>query len=333
MDPIPYATPVARAPLERDRRGWLIAFGVLSVLLGMPPTLVAAFVAYGVARMVTYGIGRVGVLPNVVAYLAAVALVNGALGTLLIWTGVASIRCRRWARPVVVGVGVPTAVTSALAVSGFLQMSRDLRVMNATPNPPDVSDVVMPLLFMTVFGVVLPGVYVWFYSSDSVRRTLEAYDPQPSWTERSPLPVFVGCVTLFFAGLATGALAVGRSAPFFGEYVHGLVGGVLCVAAGVAMIVSAWLMYRGLIAGWWMAVIVVVGGFVSAIVTLCRLGVLVFYREGGISLADVSALGRSPTMSGVTPIVYVAIVMAISVGYLLWIRRHYRMRDAAPVGA
>jgi hypothetical protein len=307
---IPYATK-ARPELVNDRRGGLVAFGVVSILIGMPPALVSASMALVLARMLT--VGDPGGLPIVGAILA-VAVIAAAV---FIWTGVGSIRCRRWVRPVVLGIGWPTGVTSLLMAAGILIYANDRS---------DEGYVAFAVVIM-IFGVLLPAGYLGFYTSEAVRGTLAAYDPSPSWTEATPLPVFVGCVSLTMFGLLTMALAVLRATPVFGVYVTRVPGAGLAVLAGAAMIASAALMYAGWRWGWWLAMGVVSGGFASAMVTMGRLGMMEFYRHGGVSTWTLEDLDRSRAMTGATPLVFVGVVAAISVNYLLWIRPKIGVRD------
>jgi hypothetical protein len=296
-------------------------FGVVSILLGMPPTLVTALAGVGLVRLVIYG-GP----PIALAVLAALGLLNGAAATVLIWTGVDSIRCRRWVRPVVVALGWPTLVTSLLMAVGLILCAATYVPSGPTADP-DEGQPVLLIAFLVVFGVLGPVAFIVFYTLRSVRETLAAYDPSPSWTEATPLPVFVGCVSLVLFGLLTVAMSLVGAVPVFGTYVTGVAAVVLCIGAGAAMIASGVLMHLGRAWAWWMAAAVVVGGFASAIVTFCRLGIMEFYRRGRFNSFTLEEFGRVPAMSGITPIVFAAVVFAISMGYLLWMRRSVGPRE------
>jgi hypothetical protein len=221
-------------------------------------------------------------------------------------------------RPVVLGIGWPTLVTSLLMAAGILIYASERSEQGY------VAFAVMVL----IFGVLLPAGYLRFYTSAAVQETLAAYDPSPSWTEATPLPVFVGCVSLLLFGMLTMALSVIEATPVFGVYVTGVAGAALAVVAGGVMIGSAVGMYVGRRWGWWLAMGVVAGGFASAIVTLGRRGMMEFYRHGGLSPWTLDEMGRSRVMTGVTPVIFVGVVAAISVSYLLWIRLRVGEREA-----
>lgn len=323
--PIAYASLSARPPLANNRRGGLVALGIVSILLGVPSTLLTIGAALAIVRLLLYGGFGVGIL-----LLGVMGAVQLAAATLFIWTGVDSIRCRRWVRPVVIALGWPTLVTSALMVAGLILLASDPPpTPSGPPVDPDLAaQPVFAAVISFVFGVLVPATFLAFYTSKAVRETLAAYDPRPSWTERAPLPVFVGSASLVLFGLFTVALAVVGAAPLFGVYVTGPAAALLCVAAGAVMIASAILLFRGRASGWWLALGVVVAGFTSAIVTFARLGMIEFYRHGS-HMADADEIRRSPSLTGVTPIVFVAIVFAISVGYLIWMRK-WLTADTSP---
>src|SRR6059058_1663057 len=100
IDPIPYATPVGATQLRRNRRGGLIAFGVLSILIGSLPALFASLGLFVIFRMLAAPPRVTRAIP----YFLIATFVNGFLGTLFIWAGVASIRRRRWVRPIVIAI-------------------------------------------------------------------------------------------------------------------------------------------------------------------------------------------------------------------------------------
>src|SRR5258706_10266785 len=47
LEPIPYARPSGWSPIEKNQRTWLIAFGIISVLLGIGTTVATIFVGEG----------------------------------------------------------------------------------------------------------------------------------------------------------------------------------------------------------------------------------------------------------------------------------------------
>jgi hypothetical protein len=323
VTPIPYAA-VERPHLDRDRRLGLIAFGTVSILIGALAGFFAGLTSFAVMMVLTHST-KTPLWP-----FFAAPFINAAAATLFIWTGIASIRCKRWARPVAISFGWPALIGGVMGLAGCLLLRKEV------PSPPRGlnATTILAALF-TFFGILIPAAFLWFYSTDAVRKTLAAYDPAPSWTQRPPLPVFAGSVNLVFGGLITLSLATFRAAPLFGQYLEGAAGAVLVVAAALVMFAAAVLFYRVRFLGWLMALAVVVCGFVSAMLTIGQLGVHEFYRHGGVGGELLDALLRSPTMTGPTPLVFVAILFTICLLYLLWVRPHFAAsrREAAPAAA
>jgi hypothetical protein len=256
----------------------------------------------------------------VYVFVGTFGLLSGIAATTFIWAGIDSIRCRRWVRPVIIALAWPALLTLMLMIAGLVLCAMTYVPPGPTAGSSDRQSILFVAVLYTMVAAV-PGAFLIFYTRSAVRETLAAYDPSPSWTEASALPVFVGCVSLALFGLLTMALSMVGAVPVFGVYVTGERAAVLCLAAGAMMLASGVLMHVGQRWAWWMALSVVAGGFTSAIVTFCRLGMMEFYRRGGFGLLDLEQIERTRAMTGATPIVIVGIVALISVGYLGWMRR------------
>jgi hypothetical protein len=344
---IPYAA-AARPQLERDRRGGLIAFGIISILIGALAGCLAILTP--LSLMMVAFVPRAAVPPQPVVQIAMTAAIYAAAATLFIWTGIGSIRCRRWVRPIVISLGWPMIIMGVLGLAGWALLARDLPAMMAAARPPppppgvpappapppgaDVAITAAIAVVMAVFYVIVPTAYVWFYSTRAVKQTLEAYDPGISWTQRPPLPVFAGAVNLALGGLMTLTLATVGAAPFFGFYVEGVPAALLVVAASAVLFAAAVLFYRVSILGWLLAVAVVTLGFVSAIMTVGQRGMSEFYSRGHADPEFLRMLERSPTMTGTIPVTFMAVTFLICITYLIWVRGYFaRHRREPPTAA
>jgi hypothetical protein len=341
--PVPYASPIAyasalRPQLEHDRRGALIAFGVVTIIIGALAACVAVLTP--LSLLVT-AFAPAAPPPNAVEQVLFTAAVYAAAATLFIWTGIGSVRCRRWVRPIIISLGWPMIILGVLGLAGWLIFARDFPAMlaaaqpkvpapgPAAPPPPGPNPTTLAALItaiMAVFYVIVPAVFVWFYSTRAVRQTLEAYDARISWTQRCPLPIFAGAVNLVLGGVITLSLVTVGAVPFFGQYVEGAPAALLVVAAALTLFAAAVLFYLGKFLGWLLAVAVVTCGFLSAIVTFAHTGMLEFYLRGQTDPVVLRMLERSTTMTGFIPIVFVAIAMLICVAYLLWVRTYFTRR-------
>ena len=338
--PIPYAA-VARPQLEHDRRGGLIAFGIISIVIGSLAGCLAVLSPFSLMAM-SFAPGAVAPR-EVIIQIVITTVIYGAAAVLFIWTGIGSIRCQRWVRPIVISLGWPTIIAGFFTLAGWVLFARDLPAVMAAaakvstppgarpPPPPNTAALAaVAAVAMIVFYVIVPGAFVWFYSTRNVRLTLEAYDPTPSWTQRCPLPLFIGAVNLLLGGLLTLSLAPTGSVPFFGQYIQGALAGLLAVAAAVAMIAASVLFYRVNLLGWFIALAVVSVGFLSAIVTFTRLGITEFYTRGNVDHEILRVIENSPTMTGPIPIIFIAAAYLVCVTYLLWARRYFTVRPGEP---
>ena len=93
--------PVAVPPPYKSRRGWLIAFGVIEILMGCAYLLMILFMAFvffgpPAARMPPSAMATGPMSPRVLMVFAG--LQYGLVAAVFITAGIGSIRCKNWAR-------------------------------------------------------------------------------------------------------------------------------------------------------------------------------------------------------------------------------------------
>lgn len=345
-EPIPYATPVGPGLIENSRRGGLMAFGIVSILIGSLAGCMTLAMVVGMifmARTVGAWGGSAPDLP--VAQMIAGGVMYLAAAVLFIWAGVDSIRCRRWVRPVTISVGWITLVGSIFSIAAMIVTFPGASAFNspvstvttttpggavvtsttstASMGPTSTGMLIGMVIGAVVLGIIVPAAYIWFYSTAAVKATLAAYQPAPSWTERCPLPLFVACTALLVGGISTAIMALNASTPFFGIYLEGPAAVALTLAAAAVMFIAMVLIYRVQRIGWWAAFIVIALGFTSAIMTMCKLGMLEFYKRGHASSADLYQLTQMSAAMGIMPIVMSAALGVLCLGYLIWVYRYF----------
>jgi len=160
----------------KDRKIGLLVFGILEILLGLMCVLMVGLMVLG-QIMLSRTPGAFNsrmMLPGMLVYVA--------LGAVFVWLGIGSIRCRRWARALLLilawgwlCIGVITVPVMGFVMPGILSSSAP----NGQALPPGALVVILvfQLLFMTLFLVVVPGVLVFFYRSRHVKATCETRDP------------------------------------------------------------------------------------------------------------------------------------------------------------
>ena len=170
--------------------------------------------------------------------------------------------------------------------------------------------------------------YSWFYSKEDVRQTLAAYDPGPSWTELPGAGLRGVHGTTAFRDGDGDDVGNGGSSVFW-RLCHGAARGRPGPRGGSADAGGDRADVRMKKSGPTLAAIVVALGFLSAVITFWRLGLMEFYRRGQASPDDLERLAKSSTMTGVMPMIFIVITGILCVGYLVWVRRYFR-GNAAP---
>ena len=312
----------------KDRTVGLIAFGILTILLGIGAFGLQVLILVSQAFVPKdQSLGMGALLPSLLAYLI--------IGVALIVLGIGSIRARRWARALLLvfsaswlAVGVIEMVAMAIILPPVMTNAVAAAHPSAKSLDP-LAGVEIALVF--IFGflgfifILLPGIWTFFYYSPHVKATCEARDPNPSWTDRCPLPVLAIslwmwlCVPTMLLMPFSGHLVL----PLFGTFATGLPAAFLSVCFAVAWAVGGWLNFRLDIRGWWLLVIVILLGTVSTVLTFCFHGVVDLYRAGNYPPAIIDQMSKLSFFNGSAFAWIMGLVMLPFLGYLLFIHRYF----------
>jgi hypothetical protein len=203
-----------------------------------------------------------------------------SIAVALIWTGIGSIRARRWVPPIVtvfstiilaVGILAMVALVVTLPSMQTAVQASIARSAPAMPRSAMTTGIAFVAIFVTaVIYVILPGVYLWFYRRPSLREVVEFYDPTPRWTDRVPVPVLglsLGTALGGFWSLFNLAYLV---LPAFGTLLIGAPAAVAVVLVAAACAFASVFIYRQRTLGWWMAVGIASAGTLSGVITWLR---------------------------------------------------------------
>lgn len=322
---IGYATPV----MIGYRTGGLMVFGIISMILGAIAGCGALMtpVALVATRMQPAGAPRVDVR-SVGVGLVTYAAVCAAFVTL----GIGSVTKKRWVRPVVLCVSLPALVMGVFGYAVMLYLLPELfrPIPGQPPIPPGMIRLIRwtTAAFALIAYVILPAAYFLFYRSPKVRDTLDALDPQPRWTDRAPLPVLGLSIWLALGCVMAGGSLIFPIVPVYGRYVTGAA--AMALAGGVMLLlaIAAVLTYRVNVAGWWIALVLLVGVSTTYAYTFYTRGMVEYYRQAGFDdeevqmLTQVRASGprRWETLASLLPAV-------VAAGYLLWVYRYFTSRQ------
>jgi hypothetical protein len=325
-------TPTPQSVPFKDRRTGLIVFGIVEMILGALVALLIPLMILGqvmAAQTGQPGVSPRQMIPGVVVY--------GILAAMLITLGIGSCKTRRWARALSLvlawswfSVGVITLAVMAFILPSIL--ANPLPQGQALPESARLAVMIFSLIFMGIIMVVVPGVLVFFYQSRHVKATCDARDPSRRWTDACPLPVvalslwlWLGAVSMLMMPWSTNGVL-----PVFGRLLSGI-GGSLCYV-GLALLwgYSAWSVYRLRIIGWWITLIVICVGAVSASITFMHIELPEMYRTMGYPDQQIEMMKQFSFMQG-RHIVYFTVAGAVlMIGFLAFVKRHFSARHKSP---
>lgn len=315
-------------PSYRDRHVGLLAFGIVQIVLGATAFGLAALTALSMlvfSKVAPAGPPQITmrqVLPSLGIYVIG--------GAVLIVLGIGSVRCRRWARPITLIVNWVWLLMGTITTFMMIFVIPKTLVMLPAQSSA-AADVIMAimLIFMTLFGICLPLVFILFFRSPDVAATCAARDPRPRWTDGIPIPL-LGLV-LWLASVALMAvLAIPFAILPFGATVLTGPSAVLVdlLLAAVNAILAVGL-YRRSRAAWWVALFGIVLGGAWGIWNLTRTDFAELQRRMGLvqspSAPDLSSIYHGPWMVGVMVVSWLGLI-----AFVLYVRRF--LRPVTPAG-
>lgn len=308
------------APPFKDRRTGLIIFGVLEILLGCLCLLLVPAMFFGQkaqADMTGEPVNYQMIIPGVLFY--------AVLAVAFIWLGIGSIKCRRWARALMLVLSWSWLVVGVISVAAFAFVMP--RMLASQPDAPTIwigmaiAGVILGIVFL-----VMPGVLVLFYRGRHVRATCETRDPVARWTDACPLPVLGAALWLVVGSLSMLSMPLGFKSvlPFFGALIAGPVAGLVFVVLGLAWIWLAMGFYRLKSAAWWGALILIVIFGASTAVSFTRVDLMDLYRQMGYPEKQIEMMKQASVLTSETMAWWTTISFLSILGYLFWIKKHFR---------
>ncbi len=294
MSDAPVVVAPPPAPPYKDRRSWLIVFGVAEILIGCLMLMMIAFLLFGMRHLPETSSTPSPISPT--AMLSIGIAFYGALAVLFVSVGIGSVQCRRWARItmlVISWIWLAQGVLGTAMMAFLLPMiMENAKQQSRTPMPSEFDSIFRIVMFaiMGFFLIVLPLIFVLFYSNKNVKATCEARSAQlqqPMPEVGEPLKPIKPAVVIAGIWFALGAFSYlvmllwFPVVPLLGVMLKGW--GARAALAGMFAI-SAWLswnLYRQRARAWRVAVAWLVFSWVSMLLTQWRIGVLEMYRAMG----------------------------------------------------
>ena len=316
----------------QDRSTGLIVFGILTILLGCLTALFVLLMLVG-----QLAVRSTNAPPTPLWAILSAILIYGILAVALVWLGIGSIKARRWARALLLIfswswllIGVIASVSMAFVMPKILAGAAGGPDANhALPASAIVGMMIGMFLVFGVFFIVVPAVWIFFYRSRHVKATCESRDPVTRWTDACPLPVLALCLWLAFSVPMMLVMPVMGHAvmPFFGMFLTGLPGTLLCLAIAALWACAAWLLYKLDVRGWWLTLIAFVVFMVSAVMTYARHDIIEMYQLMGYPQAQIDQIQKTGLLTGNHMAWMTAFFMVPFLGYILFIKKYLRQKS------
>lgn len=335
------ATPVGDLSFK-DRKAGLVLFGIVEILIGLVLALSICGVMLGRSGCRTCSVppsaNQKCTAPPVDAKtMIPVAMVFGLGTAWFVILGAGSIRCRRWARALMLIFAWFWLVAGLvgmffIAAISLTNIQSQMSQGGGTPMP---AFFFVHIAVMFLVYVVLPALFVWFYGSKNVKATVEYRDPQIRWTDRCPLPVLAVSLLagwsalswLVFSIFAIFGIGMPAAFPLFGRILTGAVASSVQACFTVLMVYVAWGAYKLNIRAWWCAVILAIVCGVSAVVNTLCLDPMALYERMNLSAAQLDAIRKVGIVGSRWTYLTGGLWCPAGLAYLLWIRRFFSHRD------
>ena len=299
----------------KDRRAACIAFGITEIAMGALCGLVVLLMLL-TTSVVTPDTDPKALILGLSFYLLL------AIG--LVWLGVGSTLCRRWARTLLL-ILAWSWLAAGVTVIGLLAVILPQTFAQLAPGAAGLVAALVVLCIVGVFFVVVPGIMILFYQGKNVQATFETRDPHPRWTDACPLPVLTTALWLALgAVLVVPAVADGRAVvPLFGQLVSGRPATLLSlVGAGISLWL-AWGLGRLERVALWVSFAFTLIASVSATVTFARVDFLEVYRLMGYPPEQIEAVRQLGLFGGQTMAWLMAVLGAATCAFFIWLKKYF----------
>ncbi len=288
--PPPAELPPPPPPPFKNRRGWLTAFGIFEILIGC---LIVLFMAFTVFTLKTAPSNPNAPAPEPRA-IAIMAVFYVVIAFVFVIIGIGSIHARRWARMAMLiiawmwlGIGIITALVMAFVFPMIMSKAQKQAV---TPMPEGANTIVAIVMFVFIGAlfIVLPLIFILFYSSKNVRLTCE--NTSPAAVPSKPVPVWIASGWFALGALGYIFVVMKPGFPLLGMM---LTGWQAIAAAAVMEVFTVWLawnLYQQRAVAWKAAVAFLLFGWVSTIATVLRMGFLGMYRAMGYTEVELTKI-------------------------------------------
>lgn len=302
----------------KDRKGGLIFFGIVEILMGLVCLLMMGFMLLA-ASVAT----DAAAMP--MKSLIGALFMYGLMAAFFITMGIGSILARRWARAIMLiasALGIVMGILVFIMMFALLPLLFSEAAMGGAQIQPGVATAVQAILmvFVFVFFVLVPGGMFLFYRSPNVKATCEVRDPQRRWTDRPLLVLSLSLISGYMA-LCMALSLLTNVVPFFGIILTGIPAIIYAVFFSAIAAWGAWHLYQQRMQGWLAIAGLSVVGMLSWGGMLVRGNLLEMYRVYGMSPEQLEQMKVFIDLMTSPAYLAVTLVSALAwIGYLWLVR-------------
>jgi hypothetical protein len=314
-------------PTYRDRGTGLTIFGVMQILAGalcalMVPVMLLGFVMSKKVSGVSTPMGSELIVITQYSIMAI----------LLIVLGIGSVQAKRWAYGlslILSYVWLIGGILGTVAITAIMPVAIKTGLRQA-PGGQEPHTALMAVIltivigFLAIFLIVLPIVFLNFYSKKDVWETCRHRDPVERWTERVPLPVLAASLFFFASACMSLVSTLGaRLFPFFGTYLVGIPAAIVLVVIAAVDFYLAGAFYKLQGPSWYLALAIRALLILSAAITTLRNDLMNAYVKLGMSSQELRVLNSNPITHSKAFLWFGLAYSLVFLGYLIWLKKYF----------
>ncbi|MBN1961071.1 MAG: hypothetical protein JW841_08990 [Deltaproteobacteria bacterium] len=315
---------------HQDRSMGLMWFGIIALIIGSFSGCFSIITTVGALNTPAGETGDSGAFMAFAIY--------GGFAAFMIASGLASMRRRRWMRPLMIIASWVGLSAGVLGIAMIIAMRNELGALIKAsmpaeqPIPPGMLTLVfiVGLSIVLFIAVIIPIAFIVFYSSRNVIATLNTVDPKPSWPERVPLSVLGLSISLGLAAyLILIAMSYG-SISLFGSIIKGPVAVLILFAIAMVLGALAFTTYQLRPIGFWGTVVGSLLALTHGIFNYWSPNDLLTLSNNNISATQMQAMQQFTSDTRLPMLIMLIVFSAIWFVYLAFLKKYFKPQSPSP---
>lgn len=310
----------------KDRKGLLIFFGIILLVTGGISLLFAVLTIFTIALQQT-ALPVDQQVPVSTVLLSAFFYV--AMGALFMALGVGSIQTKRWAQSLILLLSWLVLIAGAITLVFMFFYAGSLfeQIGAIAPINPVALKFVSIIMYVsiTVFLIIIPGIFILVYRSESVIKTVRKYNRQECWTDKCPLPLMAhSFFLLYMAVVPLLFISYGFVSPFFGIFISGWPAALLWFGNSIICVYLAIEVYRLNIRAWYYSLYLVILWIVSSFITLLYNDWMVVYKYMNFPPEQIALMKNMQYLSNSSMLVTILLTFVSYIIFFFYAKKYFR---------